>query len=117
MARNCGPNKNGICGMSQGIYNPFFQNGAPWYGDGGDAGLRIEKQNTVLIYITGQSNSGTDPNTGRVPPASMPTYLKPSPYSNVYFFDIALASTNAFAAYTPGASGREMGYIDQIIYV
>lgn len=30
----CGPNRT-ICGMSQGIYNPFFQNGAPWYGSGG----------------------------------------------------------------------------------
>lgn len=33
MARRCGVNKP--CGMSQGIYNPFFQNGAYWYGAGG----------------------------------------------------------------------------------
>lgn len=33
MARKCGVNKP--CGMSQGIYNPFFQNGAYWYGQGG----------------------------------------------------------------------------------
>lgn len=35
MARRCGPNIR-QCGMSQGIYNPFFQNGAPWYGSGGE---------------------------------------------------------------------------------
>lgn len=34
MARRCGPNKQ-KCGMSQGLFNPFFQNGAPWYGSGG----------------------------------------------------------------------------------
>lgn len=33
MARRCGrPNKP--CGMAQGLYNPFFQNGAPWMGSG-----------------------------------------------------------------------------------
>lgn len=34
MAKRCGPNRS-ICGMSQGIYNPFFQNGNYWYGSGG----------------------------------------------------------------------------------
>ena len=34
MAKRCGPNIR-PCGMSQGIYNPFFQNGATWYGSGG----------------------------------------------------------------------------------
>lgn len=33
MARRCGkPNKP--CGMSQGLFNPFFQNGAQWMGGG-----------------------------------------------------------------------------------
>src|SRR6187455_1452637 len=34
MAKRCGPNRT-RCGMSQGLYNPFFQNGAQWYGSGG----------------------------------------------------------------------------------
>jgi hypothetical protein len=32
MARRCGTSKP--CGMSQGLFNPFFQNGAPWMGGG-----------------------------------------------------------------------------------
>jgi len=38
MARRCGPNIR-QCGMSQGIYNPFFQGGAPWYGAGSGGGV------------------------------------------------------------------------------
>jgi lysophospholipase L1-like esterase len=33
MAKRCAPRNT--CGMKQGIFNPFFQNGAQWYGSGG----------------------------------------------------------------------------------
>lgn len=34
MAKRCGTNRS-TCGMSQGLFNPFFQNGKPWFGSGG----------------------------------------------------------------------------------
>lgn len=46
----------------------------------------------------------------------MPTHLK-NAYTNVFFYDIALTSTNAFTAYVPGDSGRLMGWIDQVVYL
>lgn len=49
MARRCGPNKQ-KCGMSQGIYNPFFQNGAYWYGSSGvDAGYQAILNKTTSL--------------------------------------------------------------------
>lgn len=52
MARgNCKPNNP--CGMSQGIYNPFFQNGEPWYGQGGsDPSYTTEYQAVINRGIT-----------------------------------------------------------------
>lgn len=49
MARRCGPNRS-ICGMSQGIYNPFFQNGAYWYGQGGSDPVYIPTDFANLEY-------------------------------------------------------------------
>lgn len=44
MAKRCLPNRT--CGMSQGIFNPFFQNGSQWYGSGGS---------TPVLLISGAS--------------------------------------------------------------
>lgn len=85
-----------------------------WWLSGGSV---FPKKDYILLHLIGQSNLGTNPNTGRVPPASMPTRLKPASYDNVVHYDIALAGTGAFAAYQPGLSGREMGWQDQVVYV
>lgn len=50
MPRNCGPNR--LCGMSQGIYNPFFQNGAYWYGSGGVSAATVYDANGEVIGTT-----------------------------------------------------------------
>ncbi len=80
-----------------------------------DWGRRAGSGNSsILLYIGGQSNSGTDPNTGRVDASLMPSYLK-QVYSNVFFFDIALGGTGVFAPYDATA-GNQMGWIDQVVY-
>lgn len=52
MARKCGGSYKGggSCGMSQGIYNPFFQNGAYWYGQG----VLDPAYQAVIDYATAQ---------------------------------------------------------------
>lgn len=72
------------------------------------------KENLVL-YIGGQSNEGTDPSTGRVDTAYMPTYLR-SIYPNVWFWDIALANNLKFDNYNP-LSKSMYGWIDQMLFV
>jgi hypothetical protein len=35
----------------------------------------VDRKKNILVLFGGQSNSGTDPNTGRVDYSEMPTYL------------------------------------------
>ena len=91
-----------------GIKNPI-----PYWGGSPSSGGNRNKS-SILLYIGGQSNSGTDPNTGRVAYADMPSYLKQT-YTNVYFYDIALDGTGVFATYDATA-GNQMGWIDQVVY-
>ncbi len=69
---------------------------------------------TLVIYIGGQSNAGTDPHTGKIAPTDMPSHLKIT-YTNVFFWDIADVFTGTFAPYTAGSNN--MGYIDQMLYI
>lgn len=68
----------------------------------------------LVIYFGGQSNEGTDPGTGKVAAAEMASHMKIT-YTNVWFYDINMANTNAFALYTAGANA--MGWIDQTLYI
>lgn len=74
---------------------------------------RPRKENLVL-YFGGQSNEGTDPDTGKVAAADMASHMKIT-YTNVWFYDIALANNNSFVLYTAGTNA--MGWIDQALYI
>jgi hypothetical protein len=68
----------------------------------------------LFVKIGGQSNFGTDPNMGRVNFSDMPSHLR-QPYTNVFFWDIALAADYNFRPYVP-VDGRQMGQLDQFLY-
>lgn len=74
----------------------------------------LPKRKNLVIYFGGQSNEGTDPATGQVAASTMPAHLK-NAYTNVWFWDIAMGNTNAFALYSPGSNA--MGWIDQTLYI
>lgn len=63
MSRKCGGssyNGGGSCGMSQGLYNPFFQNGAYWYGQGGSEPpdeITFEELNGLLYLFNGATST------------------------------------------------------------
>lgn len=50
MARRCSNRTH--CGMSQGLYNPFFQNGAYWYGAGGGVSATLLDSEGALMGTT-----------------------------------------------------------------
>lgn len=71
----------------------------------------------IFIYELGQSNIGTDPQTGHLNANEWPNYLKVE-FSNVQYFDIGLkAGTNVggFYPYQPGVNA--WGYSDQYTYI
>lgn len=104
--------------MSQGIYNPFFQNGAPWYGDGGSSAL-FPKKDYLLAIIWGQSNEGGvddagTQETGSVPFASLPTYLQTAP-NNIFYVQKSGGGTLTFAQWSV-PNTLEWGWYNQFAY-
>ncbi|MFN3753306.1 hypothetical protein [Flavobacterium sp.] len=80
--------------------------------DGSVSTAPAPKQN-ILVLIGGQSNSGTDPATGRVPYADMPTYLQGTP-TNIKFVNVVM-SAYALQDWSPDPA-NQWGYLNQILY-
>lgn len=75
-----------------------------------------QKKQTLVVYIGGQSNEGTEPNSGRVDTVLMPSYLKKT-YPNVYIYDNAFLNTQTFAPYNSVDAGKtQWGWLDQFFY-
>jgi hypothetical protein len=55
MAKRCGPNRP--CGMSQGIFNPFFQGGAQWFGSGGVSYSPADYGDNLVFWLDGSRAS------------------------------------------------------------
>lgn len=101
MAKRCGPNRT-ICGMSQGIYNPFFQGGAPWYGSGGTSDGNTSQNTNALgqqaFLIIGDSTAAGQNNVvkgvGPTPTAGTSYYYRRSTNTVIQIgaTDLALAA-------------------------
>jgi hypothetical protein len=73
----------------------------------------INRKDNILVLIGGQSNSGTDPATGRVPYADMPTYLQATP-TNIKWVNV-VASNYVLQDWTPDPA-QQWGWLNQNLY-
>lgn len=106
--------------MSQGIYNPFFQNGAYWYGQSGGSDLFPKKSYLLVLVMPAQSNEGGVDNTGTqetgsVPFSDLPSHLSTAP-TNVFYIQKSGGGTLALAPWTVPV-GLEWGWYNQFAYV
>lgn len=75
------------------------------------------QHSNLVVYIGGQSNSGTNPARGRIDSTQFPDYLK-TELSNVYFLDQGLTGGTNPTFFAPYQGGQyAFGWMDQMLYI
>lgn len=82
-------------------------------GQNGGGGGGVVRKTNILVLVGGQSNSGTDPATGRVPYADMPSYLTATP-TNIQWVNI-VSSVYTLQSWTPDPA-QQWGWLNQTLF-